>query len=142
MFCVTLLNTIFSCIFSLHSDFFSISRLEPTILLKMTLVQVIVKDLAKLWVNLHKHLFYKRYLHGLWKLLLSLSQEVSVSPKLQFIGSVCYQRQTRKPVICDGKLFATIFHSSKIWIWMLNVAGKKETVQICSEKHPLLKCWE
>ena len=33
---------------------------------------VIVKDFAKLWVNPHKHTFYKRYFHNLLKLFKAL----------------------------------------------------------------------
>lgn len=54
----------------------------------------------------------------LWNSCKTVSDGVSSSTTFQVVRGAF-----RNPAICDMKLFATMLHGCKIWIWMLDVAG-------------------
>ena len=85
-------------------------------LLKLNFLQVFLKRFAKLRVNSHQHLIHAKYLmasYNSFKLLL----------KRRWSCSFSIRGKSRNSAICGMKFSASILHSCKIWIWMLDVTG-------------------
>ena len=84
-------------------------------------------DFDKLWVNSHKDLLYKRYLIR----LLQLCETPTKMSKKEFVLQQSFMLLTEfffigkstNHITSVKKLFLTIVHDCKIWIWMLDVAG-------------------
>ena len=81
-------NTSTSILEPVTKFIFNQVSLEPTTLLNMIFLQVILKDFAKLWVNSPKHLCIRIVLLQLFKPLAKAlgKDSSSSSAKVQFIG--------------------------------------------------------
>lgn len=77
--------------------------------------------LKKLLLNLRKHILYKKHLNGLLHLFKTL--EFAFQQNFKLLAAPFIKGGSRKPAICDRKLFATIVHGCDILIWLLDVAA-------------------
>lgn len=91
-------------------SFQQICRLVPETLRKMNYCAGSFKGFC-LQVNSHKCSLDTRYFNGLLQLLQTLAAESF------------FRGESRNPITRNMKLFAATVHGSRIWIWMLNVAG-------------------